>query len=139
MEITTKRLATITHPYPVSPSLDGLYNLDLPIADLTITNSKYAHTTKTMRPATRSLEKPGFPYDRQSQAMSPHRPSSSYGLSPQNISVPMSADTFRDSLSSRSSPMTPLSSLLSSAPSLQDPFSALVLPQPQLDYVVANM
>lgn len=130
--------ATLSKRYSVSPSLDGLQIPDLPITD-PIINSKYAYTTKSVSPPSRSLEKPGFLYDRQNQNLSPHRPPSSYGPSPQNSPELTSADTFRYSPSPRSSPVPPPSSRLSSAPSPQGSCSELILPQPALDYVVANM
>jgi hypothetical protein len=140
LAVANKRRATINvSSYPVSPSLDGLQIPDLPMADPTIINSKYAYETKPVSPPSRSLDKPGFHYDRQSQKLSPHRPPSSYGPSPQNSPELTSADTFRYSLSPRSSPVPPPSSRLPSAPSPQGSCSELILPQPALDYVVANM
>lgn len=123
---------------PVSPPLDGLRIPNMPPSDSRIINSKYAYVTKPVSPPSKSLERNGFYHD--SQTLSPHRPpSSSYGPSPQNSPELSTADTIRSSISPRSSPVPPPSSRLSSAASPQLPCPELILPQPALDYVVAEM
>lgn len=136
---TNQRRATINNPtYPVSPTLDGLRIPNVPTSDSRIINSKYAYVTKPVSPPSRSLEKPGLYHD--SHTLSPHRPPSSYGLSPQNSPELSTADTIRSSISPRSSPVPPPSSRLSSIASPQlSSCPELILPQPALDYVVAEM
>lgn len=140
---TTQQQRAITNSltHPVSPSLGGLRIPNVPTSDSAIINSKYAYETTTVHlpsrtPSGRSLEKGGF-YD--GQTLSPHRPPSSYGPSPQNSPELSTADTIRSSISPRSSPAPPPSSRLSGVASPQPPCPELILPQPALDYVVAEM
>ncbi|KFY48188.1 hypothetical protein V496_10315, partial [Pseudogymnoascus sp. VKM F-4515 (FW-2607)] len=137
--VTNQRRATINNPtYPVSPTLDGLRIPNVPTSDSRIINNKYAYVTKPVSPPSKSLERNGFYQD--SQTLSPHRPpSSSYGPSPQNSPELSTADTIRSSISPRSSPVPPPSSHLSSAASPQLSCPELILPQPALDYVVAEI
>ncbi|OBT70503.1 hypothetical protein VE03_00180 [Pseudogymnoascus sp. 23342-1-I1] len=136
---TSRRRETINNPpnYPVSPTLDGLRIPNVPTSDSRIINSKYAYVTTPVSPSSKSLERAGFYHD--SHTLSPHRPPSSYGPSPQNSPVLSTADTIRSSISPRSSPVPPPSSRLSSTASPQLSCPELILPQPALDYVVAEM
>ncbi|OBT88392.1 hypothetical protein VE02_02296 [Pseudogymnoascus sp. 03VT05] len=147
--VSDQRRGTIDNQnYPVSEILDGPRIPNLPTPDSAIINNKYAYVTTTMQPPnrnspsrtppSRSLEKPGFYHD--SQTLSPHRPPSSYGPSPQNSPELSTADTIRSSISPRSSPVPPPSSRLSSIASPQlSSCPELILPQPALDYVVAEI
>ncbi|KFY70642.1 hypothetical protein V499_09023, partial [Pseudogymnoascus sp. VKM F-103] len=147
-EKTNQRRPTINNQnYPVSPTLGGLQIPNIPTPDNTIINNKYQYVTVPVSPSrsspnrtppSRSLEKPGFYHD--SQTLSPHRPPSSYGPSPQNSPELSTADTIRSSISPRSSPVPPPSSRLSSIASPQlSSCPELILPQPALDYVVAEV
>ncbi|OBT50623.1 hypothetical protein VE04_08669, partial [Pseudogymnoascus sp. 24MN13] len=147
-EKTKQRRPTINNQnYPVSPTLEGPRIPNIPTPDNTIINNKYQYVTVPVSPSrsspnrtppSRSLEKPGFYHD--SQTLSPHRPPSSYGPSPQNSPELSTADTIRSSISPRSSPVPPPSSRLSSIASPQlSSCPELILPQPALDYVVAEV
>ncbi|OAF60210.2 hypothetical protein VC83_02946 [Pseudogymnoascus destructans] len=147
--VPDKRRGTINNStYPVSETLDGLPIPNLPTPDSAIINNKYQYQYMTVpvstnrsspsrTPPSRSLEKAGFYHD--SQTLSPHRAPSS-GPSPQNSPELSTADTISSSISPRSSPVPPTSSRLSSIASPQlSSCPEMILPQPALDYVVAEV
>ncbi|KFY25327.1 hypothetical protein V493_04703, partial [Pseudogymnoascus sp. VKM F-4281 (FW-2241)] len=138
----SRRETISTSTYPISPTLSGLQIPHLPTSDSTIISSKYAYVTTPMPPPSRSppsrgLERPGL--HQGSHTLSPHRPPSSRGPSPQHSPDLSTTDTVRSSISPRSSPVPPPSSRLSSVASPQLTCPELILPQPALDYVVAEM
>ncbi|KFY48316.1 hypothetical protein V495_01446 [Pseudogymnoascus sp. VKM F-4514 (FW-929)] len=134
---TDQRRGTVAGTsYPVSPTFGGLQIPNLP-TDSTIINNKYQYVTTPVSPSSRSLERAGFYHD--NQTLSPPRPPSSFGPSPQNSPELSATDTIRSSISPRSSPVPPPSSRLSSVASPPPPCPELILPQPALDYVVAEI
>lgn len=139
MAVTQQRRATINNPTsPISPTLGGLQIPNLPTSDSRIINSKYAYVTTPMSPPSRTPpSRAGFYQDK--DTLSPHRPPSSYGPSPQNSPELSTADNIRNSISPRSSPVPPPSRLSSVASPQLSSCPELILPQPALDYVVAEM
>ncbi|KFY46381.1 hypothetical protein V494_00469, partial [Pseudogymnoascus sp. VKM F-4513 (FW-928)] len=136
VQATIKRRTTINGTlYTPSPTPDGVLIYDRPAPDGSINGDEYSEATTPASPSIRGVKEPGSYPD--GQTLFPPRPVSR-GMTPHS-SPEMPASVSVRSISPGTSPvLTPYSRQFGVA-SPPPPCPELILPQPALDYTVAQL